>query len=82
MKISHVFQTKNLKVPDSPAISKSNNDVATDDNDNDDVGCKDSTKTVPKPFNIEEDRKFLSLSMFFFNRKLTFFCFAFLNLQL
>lgn len=37
--------------------------MATDDND-DNVGNKNSTKKVPNTFNIEKDRKFLSLSMF------------------
>ncbi|XP_065371990.1 uncharacterized protein LOC135963911 isoform X2 [Calliphora vicina] len=53
-KISHVFQMTNSKVPDSPTIANE------DDDDDDDIE-EESTTKVPKTFNIEEDRKFLSL---------------------
>ncbi|TMW49185.1 hypothetical protein DOY81_005727 [Sarcophaga bullata] len=54
-KISHVFQMTNSQVPDTPVISK---DIANEDND--DEMEDESTKRVPKQFNIEEDRRFLS----------------------
>lgn len=57
-KISHVFQTTNSQVPDTPIISKDIGSEGDDDEMED-----ESTKKVPKQFNIEEDRRFLSRSM-------------------
>ena len=48
----------NSQVPDTPVISK---DIKSED-DNDEME-DETTKKVPKKFNIEEDRRFLSRSM-------------------
>ncbi|KNC20600.1 hypothetical protein FF38_00447 [Lucilia cuprina] len=58
-KIAHVFQMTNSKVPDTPEIANNNNKPAKDADDDDDDDEETTTK-VPKIFNIEEDRKFLS----------------------
>ncbi|KAM7362600.1 uncharacterized protein ACRADG_013214 isoform 2-T6 [Cochliomyia hominivorax] len=61
MKIAHVFQITNSRVPDTPKISN-NNDEDTDNDDDDDNDDETSATKVPKTtFNVEEDRKFLSL---------------------
>lgn len=55
----------NSKVPDTPTISNKNEDNKDDDdNDDNDKDNEASTTKVPKTFNIEEDRQFLSHSMF------------------
>ncbi|XP_075147690.1 uncharacterized protein LOC142221773 isoform X2 [Haematobia irritans] len=52
-KISHVFQTRNSKVPDTPSIQ-------TDEDDADDEGHELSTKVPKDTFYIEKDRKYLA----------------------
>lgn len=69
-KIAHVFKMSNSKVPDTPTISNKNEDNKDDDDDDNDKDNEASTTKVPKTFNIEEDRQFLSHSMFV-NRNLS-----------